>query len=96
MTLPEIAEAVGGTVHDDPGVTVTAPATHDSRQVEAGGLFVAIAGENVDGHDLADRKAYLAEQQATAARREAEERAAASAARREELLANLADGPVGH
>ena len=53
MTLPEIAEAVGGTVHDDPGVTVTGPATHDSRQVEPGGLFVAIAGERVDGHDYA-------------------------------------------
>ncbi len=53
MSLPEIAEAVGGVVHDDPGVTVTGPATHDSRQVEPGGLFVAIAGERVDGHDYA-------------------------------------------
>jgi UDP-N-acetylmuramoyl-tripeptide--D-alanyl-D-alanine ligase len=54
MTLPEIAAAVGGAVHDDPaGVTVTGPATHDSRQVEPGGLFVAIDGEHVDGHDYA-------------------------------------------
>jgi len=51
---------------------------------------------NVDGHDLADRKTWLAEQQAAAAQREAEEREAAAAARRQELLANLADGPVGH
>ena len=53
MTLPEIAEVVGGTVHDDAGVTVTGPATHDSRQLEPGGLFVAIVGENVDGHEFA-------------------------------------------
>ena len=55
MTLPEIAEVVGGAVHDDPGVTVTGPAFHDSRHVEAGGLFVAIEGERVDGHDYARR-----------------------------------------
>ncbi len=53
MTLPEIAAVVGGTVHDDTGVTVTGPAFHDSRQPEAGGLFVAIAGERVDGHEYA-------------------------------------------
>lgn len=51
---------------------------------------------NVDGGDIRDRKAYLAEvataeQEALAAEREAE-----NARRREELLANLADGPVGH
>ena len=53
MTLPEIAEVVAGTVHDDPGVTVTGPAFLDSRVAELGGLFVAVAGENVDGHDFA-------------------------------------------
>ncbi|MGZ4493202.1 MAG: UDP-N-acetylmuramoyl-tripeptide--D-alanyl-D-alanine ligase [Nocardioides sp.] len=53
MTLPEIAEAVGGTVHDDPGVTVRGAASVDSRAVEPDGLFVAVAGEHVDGHDYA-------------------------------------------
>ena len=53
MTLPEIAAVVGGTVHDDGGVTVTGPTFHDSRHPEAGGLFVAIAGERVDGHEYA-------------------------------------------
>ncbi len=53
MTLPELAAVVDGTVHDDPGATVTAPASHDSRAVEPGGLFVAFAGEQVDGHDFA-------------------------------------------
>ncbi len=53
MTLPEIATVVGGTVHDDTGVTVLAPAFVDSRAGVPGGLFVAIAGERVDGHDYA-------------------------------------------
>ena len=46
---------VGGAVHDDTGVTVTGPASVDSRQLEEGGLFVAVAGEHVDGHDYAAR-----------------------------------------
>ena len=32
--------------------TVTGPAFVDSRAVEPGGLFVAVAGEHVDGHDV--------------------------------------------
>jgi UDP-N-acetylmuramoyl-tripeptide--D-alanyl-D-alanine ligase len=55
MTLPEIAAVVGGEVHDDTGVTVTGPASVDSRELEQGGLFVAVAGEHVDGHDYAAR-----------------------------------------
>ena len=54
MTLPQIADVVGGTVHDDPGVEVTGPAFVDSRVAELGGLFVAIGGERVDGHDYAE------------------------------------------
>ena len=53
MTLPEIADVVGGTVHDDAGVSITAPAFVDSRVAEMGGLFVAIVGQRVDGHDYA-------------------------------------------
>ena len=53
LTLPEIAAVVGGEVHDDTGVTVTGPAFVDSRVAELGGLFVAFAGENVDGHAYA-------------------------------------------
>lgn len=51
MTLGEIAEITGGVVVGDPSATVDAPASLDSRHVEPGGLFVAIAGEHVDGHD---------------------------------------------
>jgi len=53
MTLAEIAEVVGGALADpaDGGVAVTGPAFLDSRSPEPGGLFLAIAGEHVDGHD---------------------------------------------
>ncbi|NJP96945.1 UDP-N-acetylmuramoyl-tripeptide--D-alanyl-D-alanine ligase [Nonomuraea sp. FMUSA5-5] len=55
MTLDEIARVVGGRPHDvpDPRSLVTAPAAVDSREVVPGGLFVATAGANVDGHDFA-------------------------------------------
>jgi UDP-N-acetylmuramoyl-tripeptide--D-alanyl-D-alanine ligase len=43
LTLGDIAEATGGTVVGDADIVVDAPATLDSRAVEPGGLFVAIA-----------------------------------------------------
>jgi UDP-N-acetylmuramoyl-tripeptide--D-alanyl-D-alanine ligase len=54
MTLADLAGITGGRVHDgDPGLLVTGPAFLDSRTPEPGGLFVAFAGERVDGHDYA-------------------------------------------
>ena len=55
MTLGEIAAVVGGSLADpaDAGVAVTGPAFLDSRSPAPGGLFLAIAGEHVDGHDYA-------------------------------------------
>ena len=53
MTLAEIAEVVGGTAHGD--ATVTGGAFLDTRTPEPGGLFVAVAGERVDGHDFAEQ-----------------------------------------
>lgn len=55
MTLAEVAAVTGGYV-DPPAaadVVVSAPASLDSRAVPADGLFVAVAGERVDGHDYA-------------------------------------------
>jgi UDP-N-acetylmuramoyl-tripeptide--D-alanyl-D-alanine ligase len=54
MTLGEIAGVVGGEVADgEATLTVTGPAFLDSRTPEPAGLFVAFAGEHVDGHDFA-------------------------------------------
>ena len=53
MTLAEIAEVVGGQAHGE--ATVTGAAFVDTRTPEPGGLFVAVAGARVDGHDFATR-----------------------------------------
>ncbi|MFE9685283.1 UDP-N-acetylmuramoyl-tripeptide--D-alanyl-D-alanine ligase [Streptomyces sp. NPDC002701] len=55
LSLAEIASVVGGQTHDipDPSVQVTGQVVRDSREVEPGCLFVAFAGERVDGHDFA-------------------------------------------
>ncbi|GAB3035790.1 UDP-N-acetylmuramoyl-tripeptide--D-alanyl-D-alanine ligase [Nocardioides flavus (ex Wang et al. 2016)] len=52
MTLAEVADVVGGVAHGT--ATVTGGAFVDTRTPEPGGLFVAIAGERVDGHDFAE------------------------------------------
>jgi UDP-N-acetylmuramoyl-tripeptide--D-alanyl-D-alanine ligase len=53
MSLAEIADVVGGQVHGDATTSIIAPATLDSRDVQPGGLFAALDGEHVDGHDFA-------------------------------------------
>lgn len=57
LSLAEIAEIVGGQAHDipDPAARITGPVVIDSREVRAGSLFAAFAGEHVDGHDYAER-----------------------------------------
>ncbi|MFE3289841.1 UDP-N-acetylmuramoyl-tripeptide--D-alanyl-D-alanine ligase [Rhodococcus sp. NPDC059234] len=55
MSLARIAEIVGGTLHDvpDPDAVVTGTVEFDSRQVTPGGLFLALPGARVDGHEHA-------------------------------------------
>jgi UDP-N-acetylmuramoyl-tripeptide--D-alanyl-D-alanine ligase len=55
MRLDEVAAAVAGRLVDgpDPAARVTGTVEFDSRQVTPGGLFVALPGERVDGHDFA-------------------------------------------
>ncbi|MDT4900616.1 MAG: UDP-N-acetylmuramoyl-tripeptide--D-alanyl-D-alanine ligase, partial [Pseudonocardiales bacterium] len=53
LTLGEVTEIVGGRlVGADPAARVTGSVEFDSRAVSSGGLFVALPGERVDGHDF--------------------------------------------
>lgn len=54
MRLTEIAAVVGGEVHGDADLEVAGHAYVDSRSPVPGGLFVALVGERVDGHEYAD------------------------------------------
>ena len=42
-----------GAAATDPALVVSGPVVVDSRDDVTGGLFVALPGENVDGHDYA-------------------------------------------
>ncbi|MFI1240809.1 UDP-N-acetylmuramoyl-tripeptide--D-alanyl-D-alanine ligase [Nocardia salmonicida] len=55
MTLREIADVVGGELHDvpDPQALVTGSVEFDSRRIGSGDLFLALPGANSDGHDYA-------------------------------------------
>lgn len=56
LTLGEIAEIVGGRlVGGDPSTPVTGTVEFDSRRIADGGLFLALPGERVDGHDFVTR-----------------------------------------
>jgi UDP-N-acetylmuramoyl-L-alanyl-D-glutamate--2,6-diaminopimelate ligase len=48
-TVSALADLVGGTVESG-GDAVVVDVTHDSREVAPGWLYVAVRGENVDGH----------------------------------------------
>jgi UDP-N-acetylmuramoyl-tripeptide--D-alanyl-D-alanine ligase len=53
LTLGEIAGIVGGRLHGaDPAAVVRGPVEFDSRKISPGGLFLALPGEHVDGHDF--------------------------------------------
>jgi UDP-N-acetylmuramoyl-tripeptide--D-alanyl-D-alanine ligase len=55
LTLAEVAAATGGELVGgaDPAAVVTGSVEYDSRKVQPGGLFLALPGERVDGHDFA-------------------------------------------
>ena len=60
MTLGEIAAITDGTlVNADPATVVSGPVEYDSRKITADGLFVAFAGEKVDGHEFVGASPYL-------------------------------------
>ena len=55
LSLDEIARITGARLDGgaDPAAVVTGPVVIDSRRVGPGGLFAAVEGERVDGHDYA-------------------------------------------
>ncbi len=57
-TTENLAKAVNGKLYGDPTAVVTALTT-DSREVAAGAIFVAIRGENSDGHLYIDKAASM-------------------------------------
>lgn len=60
MSLAQVAEVVGGSVHGEPGageVVVDGPVVIDGREASAGSLFAAFVGDRVDGHDHVDQAA---------------------------------------
>lgn len=64
LTVAQVAQAVNGRLivpqaatHDADAVVTSA--VSDSRQVREGSVFVAIAGERVDGHDFVAKAAQL-------------------------------------
>jgi UDP-N-acetylmuramyl pentapeptide synthase len=62
MTVEEIADSVGGSLHDtDPDTVLAGCAQYDLRLMESGGLFVAFQGQRVDARDLASRAVAYAD-----------------------------------
>jgi len=54
LTLREIADVVGGRLHNATGdEKITGTVEFDTRVMTEGGLYVALPGARVDGHDLA-------------------------------------------
>lgn len=54
LRLAEVARLVDGRLrHADPDTLVSGPVEFDSRRAAEGGLFLALPGEHVDGHEFA-------------------------------------------
>jgi UDP-N-acetylmuramoyl-tripeptide--D-alanyl-D-alanine ligase len=53
MSLAEVADVTGGRLHRATGAERVTAVEFDSRAVKPGGLFLALPGERVDGHDFA-------------------------------------------
>ena len=50
LSALEISLIVNGTLHGDENIMVTQAPVFDSRQAKAGSIFLALVGENSDGH----------------------------------------------
>jgi UDP-N-acetylmuramoyl-tripeptide--D-alanyl-D-alanine ligase len=52
LSAREISLIVNGSLHGDENIMVTQAPVFDSRQAKAGSLFLALIGENTDGHNF--------------------------------------------
>jgi UDP-N-acetylmuramoyl-tripeptide--D-alanyl-D-alanine ligase len=52
LSAREISLIVNGSLHGDENIMVTQAAVFDSRQAKTGSLFLALIGENTDGHNF--------------------------------------------
>jgi UDP-N-acetylmuramoyl-tripeptide--D-alanyl-D-alanine ligase len=52
LTLEQIAKIVGGTTFGDSSKVISSAPVFDSRSAVQGSLFLALVGENSDGHDF--------------------------------------------
>jgi UDP-N-acetylmuramoyl-tripeptide--D-alanyl-D-alanine ligase len=59
LTLEQIATIVGGKTYGDASQVISSAPVFDSRSAVSGSLFLALVGENSDGHDFVeDAKAH--------------------------------------
>jgi UDP-N-acetylmuramoyl-tripeptide--D-alanyl-D-alanine ligase len=54
LTLAQIATIVGGKTYGDSSQVITSAPVFDSRDAVKGSLFLALVGENSDGHDFTE------------------------------------------
>jgi len=54
LSVADIAEIVGGKSFGDSGAIVTAEPFFDSRSAIPGGIFLALEGQQVDGHNFVE------------------------------------------
>ena len=52
LTAREISLIVNGSLHGDENIMVTQAPVFDSRKAKSGSLFLALVGENADGHNF--------------------------------------------
>ena len=53
LTISQISEVISGKIVGDGNKLITGAAFFDSREIVSNGIFLALKGEHVDGHDFA-------------------------------------------
>lgn len=69
LSIKDVATVIGGKIHKaDPHTIITGEAEFDSRKIGPGGIFFALKGAQVDGHDFAQKAIELGATVVVAAR----------------------------